>query len=106
MESNYHSPDLFRYSLNSFIRAIKEIPQILKMELQNHSKYGTDFKPMIDGLKSDELFSLLSKQRDFVVHQGMLNILSSGTVGTIEGLGIKISRSFSGFSEGIHRGGL
>jgi hypothetical protein len=29
MESNYHEPDGFRYSVNSFIRAVKEVPQML-----------------------------------------------------------------------------
>ncbi len=94
MEANYHSPDLFRYSLNSFIRAIKEIPQILKIELQNHESFKSMFKPFIDKLKSNELFSLLGKKRDFVVHQGMLDVLSTGAVGTTEGRGIKISIDF------------
>ena len=94
MEANYHTPDLFRYSLNSFIRAVKEIPQILKMELQNHSQYRKDFKPMIDSLRSNELIALLHKKRDFIVHQGMMDILSKGSVGTTEGRGIKISIGF------------
>jgi len=95
MEANYHTPDLFRYSLNSFIRAVKEIPQILKMELQNHSQYRSDFKPIIDSFRSNELMSLLHKKRDFIVHQGMLDILSKGSVGTTEGRGIKISIGFN-----------
>lgn len=94
MEANYHTPDLFRYSLNSFVRAVEEIPQILKMELQNHSQYMKDFKPIIDSLKSNELMSLLHKKRDFIVHQGMMDILSKGSVGTTEGRGIKISIGF------------
>ena len=94
MEANYHAPDLFRYSLNSFIRAVKEIPQILKMELQNHESYKATFKPLINETKSNELLALLSKKRDFVVHQGMLNVLSTGAVGTTEGRGIKISIGF------------
>ena len=94
IEGNYHSPDLFRYSLNSFIRAIKEIPQILKMELQNSPEYRKVYKPIIDTLKSDELLSLLSKKRDFIVHQGMSNVLSSGVAGTTEGRGIKMAVGF------------
>lgn len=94
MEANYHTPDLFRYSLNSFIRAVKEIPQILKMELQNHREYKTVFKPMIDSLRSNEMLSLIQKKRDFIVHQGMLEMLSKGSVGTTEGRGIKISIPF------------
>ncbi len=94
MEANYHTPDLFRYSLNSFIRAIKEIPQILKMELQNHSHYKKTFKPLIDSMKKDELMSLLNKKRDFIVHRGMLEVSSHGNVGATEGRIIKISSGF------------
>jgi hypothetical protein len=90
MELNYHLPDPFRYSLNSFIRAVKEIPQILQMELQNASRYRSQFKPLIDSLHSNELFSTLHKTRDFIVHRGMLEVLSKGSVGTTEGRGIKV----------------
>ncbi len=94
MEANYHTPDLFRYSLNSFIRAVKEIPQVLKMELQNHREFQGEFKSLIDSLYSNELLSILHKKRDFIVHQGMLEVLSKGCVGTTEGRGIKISIPF------------
>lgn len=70
MEANYHTPDPFRYSLNSFIRAIKEIPQILKMELQNDHRFAECFKPLIDGLKGNDLLKILSDKRDFLVHRG------------------------------------
>jgi hypothetical protein len=36
MESNYHEPDPFRYSLNSFIRSAKEVTGILMTDLQRH----------------------------------------------------------------------
>lgn len=94
MEANYHTPDLFRYSLNSYIRAIKEIPQILKMELQNHRDFKKTFKPLIDSIRKDELMSFLNKKRDFIVHQGMLEVLSTGNVGATEGRIEKISSGF------------
>lgn len=91
MEVNYHTPDLFRYSLNSFIRAVKEIPQILKMELQNAPSFKKQLKPIIDSLKKNDLLLKLSIKRDFIVHRGLLEVESSGCVGTTEGRGIKIS---------------
>lgn len=94
MEANYHTPDLFRYSLNSFIRAAKEIPKILSTELQNHHLYQSDFKPLINSLNADPLLSVLHKKRNFIVHRGMLEVLSKGSVGTTEGRGIKISIPF------------
>jgi hypothetical protein len=94
MESNYHTPDPFRYSVNSFIRSVKEIPLILRMELQNDSRYAATFKPFIDSLGDSELLSVLFKNRDFLVHRGMLNIASTGIAGTTEGKGIKVATGF------------
>ncbi len=94
MEENFHSPDAFRYSANAFIRALKEIPQILKMELQNHPQYRSSIKATIDQLYSDPLFSLLSRKRDFIVHHGVLQLHSSGFVGTTEGAGSRSVHRF------------
>lgn len=94
MEANYHTPDLFRYSLNSFIRAAKEIPLILSMELQKLPAYRSDFKSLINSLYANALLSVLHKKRNFIVHRGMLEVLSKGSVGTTEGQRIKISFPF------------
>lgn len=95
MEANYHEPEPFRYSLNSFIRALKEVPQILKMELQNHPLYAAELKPAIDATRSNELLKKLGNQRDFIVHQGMLDLASKGQIGTTEGRGFKIGIGFN-----------
>jgi hypothetical protein len=95
MEANYHFPDAFRYSLNSFIRSVKEIPQILKMELQNEPTFEAKIKPLIDSLKGNDLFEKLREQRDFIVHRGMLEVLSKGQAGTTEGRGVKIAFGFN-----------
>jgi len=87
IEQHYHEPDAVRFSFNALIRAAKEIPQILSMELQNRNDYGEHIKPSLDTLKADPLFSLLSKKRDYVVHRGMLEVNSSGSIGTTEGRG-------------------
>ena len=94
IEQHYHSPEGVRFSFNGFIRAIKEIPRILSMELQNRNDYGTIIKPKLETLKRDPLFSLLSEKRNYIVHKGMLDIHSSGTIGTTEGRGFKIGFSF------------
>jgi hypothetical protein len=94
LEEHYHFPEPFRYSVNAFIRTLKEIPQILKMELQSHPKFHAAIKPIVNGLFSDSLFSLLSKKRDFIVHHGMLRLHSTGFAGTTEGRGFKIGFQF------------
>jgi hypothetical protein len=85
MEGYYHTPDLFRYCVNSFIRSIREVPQLLSMELQNHTHYKSKFKQIIYSVNQDDLLALLHRKRDFIVHRGMLELFSEGMVGTTEG---------------------
>jgi len=94
IERYYHQPELFRYSVNSFIRAAKEVPQLLMMELQRHPKYASDLKPLITTLTSTALYSVLKKKRDFIVHQGSLELLSKGSAGITEGRGFKMGLTF------------
>lgn len=94
MEENFHLPDLFRYSANAFIRSLKEVPQILRMELQNHPDYSHKIKPMIDELLKEKLYSLFKVKRDYLVHRGSLELHSKGMVGTTEGRGFKIGMGF------------
>lgn len=95
IEAHYHNPDGVRFSFNALIRATKEIPQILLMELQGRTDYRAEIKPKIEDLKMDPLFSLLSAKRDYVVHRGMLEVQSTGFIGTTEGRGWKFGFSFS-----------
>jgi hypothetical protein len=94
MEDHYHFADPFRYSFNAFIRSLKEIPQLIKMELQNEKDFKSWFKDKDEALKSDPLISFLSKKRDLVVHRGMLVPLSKAFIGITEGRGMKRGLSF------------
>lgn len=40
LESYYHRADLFRWHLNAFLRALKEVPQLIGMELQNEAGFA------------------------------------------------------------------
>lgn len=44
MEDLYHHADQFRWCFNAFLRAFKEIPQIITMELQNDEKASDWFR--------------------------------------------------------------
>lgn len=94
IERSYHNPDGVRFAFNSLIRSAKEIPQILTMELQNHPLYKMTFHPLIENLRRDPLFNLLSAKRDFIVHRGMLDVHSKGMIGTTEGRDWKIGGPF------------
>ncbi len=93
LELHYHDADLFRWHLNAFLKAIKEAPLLLQQELQNHPGFPTWYRPQREKLQSDPLLKYLSKQRDYVVHRGMLKPGSRGTIGITEGRGIKLGFS-------------
>jgi hypothetical protein len=94
MEANYHNPEPFRYSLNSFIRAVKEVQLTLQNDLQQHPEIRARIKPLQDAVFSSDLFTTLGKQRDFIVHHGALNPRSRGQIGTTEGRKIKLTFPF------------
>jgi hypothetical protein len=94
MEENYHAADPFRWQLNSFLRALKEIPQLLQMELQQGRQFKDWFANHKDRLNRDPLISALSKQRDLIVHRGMLVPHSRAFVGITEGRGLKLGIQF------------
>lgn len=85
LNAYYHQADAFRYSLNSFIRVMKEVPQLITMELQGQPGFSTWFAPHRAALFADPLFAKLAKQRDFIVHRGMLVPRSWAHVGVVNG---------------------
>lgn len=93
MEKYYHLADQFRWHLNAFLKALKEVPGILQMAMQNEDGFTEWFHEQRLQLNSDPLIAVLSKQRDLVVHRHMLVPKSSGTVGITEGRGIKAGLS-------------
>ena len=64
MEMYYHAADPFRWHLNSFLRALKEVPQLASMALQNLDGFTEWYRPRRSALAEDSLISILSKQRD------------------------------------------
>ena len=67
---------------------------MLEMELQNKSDYRIHVKPIVDSAYGDPLLRLLHRKRDFIVHHGMLEVLSTGMVGTTEGRALKLGARF------------
>ena len=94
IERNYHFPEPFRYSFNASVRVIKEVSQILKMVLQNEPDYRSVIKPMINAMRQDTLLKELATRRNFIVHQGMLEMKSTGYAGTTRGKNLKMGLGF------------
>tara|TARA_Y100001978_G_scaffold161351_1_gene147638 strand:+ start:429 stop:1202 length:774 start_codon:yes stop_codon:yes gene_type:complete len=81
LEEHYHRADLFRWHLNVFLKAIKEVKDILQMNLQNLPNLLKFCKTERARLKANPLISALSKKRDFIVHQSRLVPNSKGIIG-------------------------
>lgn len=94
MEGNYHVPDGFRYALNSFIRAIADVPAMLNKNLERHEAARRAVKPKLKAMEETALFSILKLRRNFIVHQGMLAVNSHGSAVTLEGSKVKFSFPF------------
>jgi hypothetical protein len=94
MEEHYHQADHFRWSLSSFLRALKEVLQLVTMEVQQNKELSAWLRIEKERLHGDTLIASLFKQRDVVVHKAMLKPASKGTVGFTRGRGLKIGLGF------------
>lgn len=108
MEENYHKADKFRWSLNSFLRTLKEIMQLVTMEVQGDRRLTKLVADKKAELSKDPLIGFLYKQRDIVVHKSMLKPASRGSVGFTRGRGMKLGLGLpidplSDSEEGIKR---
>jgi hypothetical protein len=90
MEQHYHRADWFRWSLNSFLRSLKEVVQLLTMDVQGDPEIVEWLREEKEQLNDEPLISFLFKQRDIVVHRSMLKPASKGTVGFTRGRGLKL----------------
>lgn len=90
MEGYYHVSSHFRWHFSAFLKALKEVPQLLQMELQTEPDFAPWFRAQRDLLNRDPLIAHLSKQRDIVVHHDMLVPNSRCSVGITELRGMKL----------------
>lgn len=90
MEEHYHKADHFRWSLNSFLRALKEVTQLVTMEVQQNAEVSEWLRAEKRALVQEPLVAMLFKQRDMIVHKSMLKPASKGSVGFTRGRGLKI----------------
>lgn len=94
MEQNYHEPEPFRYALNSFIRAFKEVHELLTRSIQRRPDLKAAIKPAELAFHANDLYRVLHGKRNFIVHHGMLKLQSRGSIGTVEGRRVKMSIAF------------
>jgi hypothetical protein len=71
MLEHYHHPDVFRYSANAFLSALKSATVMLRLDLERAGRNEwrqEKFAPLL----ADPLFAAFSKGRDIVLHQSSL----------------------------------
>lgn len=81
LEAHYHNATLFRWHLNTFLRTLKEIRQILQMDLQRNKLLVEWFRAEKEKLNKNDLLNYFGKTRDIIVHQSRLVPTSSAHVG-------------------------
>jgi len=95
IEGHYHDADALRYSMNAFIRSLREIPDMVTMELQNYDGFPAWHKPTRKALElEDRLFSQIIRHRRHIVHKSMLKPQSKVFVASIRGYTIKMQFGF------------
>lgn len=95
IEGYYHVSDALRYSMNAFIRALREIPDMVTMALQNHEGFPAWHKPIKTEMELDDhLFSQIIRHRRHIVHKSMLKPESKAFVASIRGFTIKMQFGF------------
>lgn len=90
LEQHYHVSSHFRWHLSAYLKALKEIPQLLQMELQSEPGFKVWFRDKLHDLRNDPLIAYMARQRDMVVHQQMLLPDSKCSVGVTELRGMKL----------------
>jgi len=94
MEEQYHFAERFRYSLNAYIRSLKEVRTMFQQGMQNVEGFKEWYADHKKALDEDPLLSKLGKKRDYLVHHGMLDAKSNAGCGIARGAIVKLAMSW------------
>jgi len=95
IEVHYHNADALRYSMNAFIRSLREVPDMVTMALQKNDGFPAWHRPVKRSLElEDQLISQIVKHRNYIVHKSMLKPGSKAYVATVRGNIIKMRFGF------------
>ena len=61
MEDHYHDADYFRWYLNAFLKAVREVPEMTQKAMTGEAGFDQWFGQQIETLKADGLLSVLRK---------------------------------------------
>ena len=95
IEWHYHDADALRYSMNAFIRALREIPDMVNISTQNNKNFLAWHKPIRKTLeKEDHLITQIINHRNYIVHNSMLKPESKAYMASVRGYTIKMQFPF------------
>jgi len=95
MLTNYHDPDRFRFSLNSFLQSLRNVTFALQKELTEKDGFSNWYKDEQTFMESDRLLKKFVEGRNIVVKQGNLRLNSSVEMGLFRDRKLKLGFNFS-----------
>ena len=69
MLTNYHKPDLFRYSFNAFLQSLRNVTFLLQSELKHKKGFDTWYEHQREFMKQDNLLKKILGVRNMVVKE-------------------------------------
>ena len=90
MEQHYHQADQLRWSWNSFLRTLKEVVQMITIEVQGNKDVKSWFDSEKKDLHNDGLIKFLFQKRNHMVHTSIFKPSSNGMIGFTRGRGLKL----------------
>src|SRR3989442_2122848 len=90
MMKNYHAPDVFRFSLNSFLQSLRSVTFTIQKELSDKPGFEEWYGAQRQIMRDDEILKKFVAGRDIVVHEGNLNLNSVVQVGLFRGRKLKL----------------
>lgn len=90
MCNNYHDPYAFRYELNAFVQALRNITFMLQSEDSRPPSFGDWYASQQEKLRSDVHLKRLVGVRNIIVKQSMLATSSKAHLGLFRGRRFKL----------------
>jgi hypothetical protein len=82
---SYHAPAEFRYNLNAFIQALRNITFMLQSEENKPEGFAEWYAAKQEEMRNNELLKKFVGARNLIVKQGMLEARSTAHVGIFKG---------------------
>ena len=90
MMVEYHEPMAFRYNLNAFLQALRNVTFLLQKDLSHRDGFRDWYRERQDTMREDPLLRKFADGRNIVVKQRSLEINSKAEIGLFRGRTLKL----------------